>query len=136
MHEKVADYIRENDRLFEFTGARLLEVSPGRCVLSMEVSERHMNAAGICQGGVVFTFADLAFAIASNSHGVMALSVNASISYLRPALLGDTLVAEAQEVERTRRLAHYSITVRKDPSGEKVALFTGVVYITGKPYEF
>ena len=35
----------------------------------MKVEARHLNAAGVCQGGAYFTLADLAFAAVTNSHG-------------------------------------------------------------------
>ena len=61
-----------------------------------------LNAADVVHGGALFTLADLAFAVASNSRGQLALSINASISYLKAAR-GPLLTAEAKEVSCNSR---------------------------------
>jgi acyl-CoA thioesterase len=59
--------------------------------------DHHGNAVGVVHGGAIFSLADLVFAVASNSHGTVALGVNVAISYMTAAR-GGTLVAEAEEV--------------------------------------
>ncbi len=124
---RVREYIERNDRLVGLLGVNIEEVREGYARVSLKVQERHMNAAGVCQGGVIFTLADLAFALASNSHGVVALGMDVSISYLRSALLGDVLTAEAVEEYLGKRTAAYVITVRNQ-NGEKIALAKSLAY--------
>jgi acyl-CoA thioesterase len=45
----------------------------------MKINETHLNAVGVVQGGAIFTLADFAFAVASNSRGKIALAINAEI---------------------------------------------------------
>ena len=59
------------DRFATGIGIELLEVKEGYARARMEVSERHLNAAGVMQGGAIFTLADYAFAACSNSHGTL-----------------------------------------------------------------
>jgi acyl-CoA thioesterase len=80
----------------------------------------------VVHGGAIFTLADLAFAAASNSHGTVAVAINASIWFVKAGTQG-TLFAEAREVSRNPKLATYSITITDD-AGEIVALFEGMVY--------
>ena len=54
----------------------------------MTVADQHLNAADVVHGGALFTLADLVFAVASNSHGQLALGINVSISYLKAARAG------------------------------------------------
>ncbi len=136
VYEKVARHIKENDRLFEFTEAEILEVSQGRVKLKMKVKEKHLNGVGVCQGGVIFTFADLAFAIASNSYGKVALALQSQISFMKPARLNDVLVADAEEVTRTKRTALYRIKVYKEDDEETIAFCTGLAYVTDSTYDF
>jgi acyl-CoA thioesterase len=82
-------------------------------------------------GGVIFTVADYAFAVACNSYGTAAVAVNAHISYLRAATQG-RLVAEATEIAKSRRLGTYSIKVL-DGEGELVAVFQGMAYRKDTP---
>ena len=71
------------DRFAAETGVELLEISPGYAKARMKVTEKHLNAGGVCQGGALFTLADLAFAAVANSRGRLTLSLNANITFLR-----------------------------------------------------
>ncbi|MFN3921481.1 MAG: PaaI family thioesterase [Caldimicrobium sp.] len=133
IYEQVKDYIYQKDKLFEFLEATIKDMKEGFAEVEMEVKEKHLNAAGICQGGVIFTLADLAFALASNSYGTLALAVKANITYLRPAKLGDKIIAKAEEFHKGKNLATYHITITKKETGEKVAFFEGLVYRLDKP---
>jgi len=101
------------DAFAKDTGIELLEVSSGRAKVKMEIAEKHKNSHGTVHGGVIFTLADCAFGLASNSHGIPAVGINATISYMKSSTSG-TLYAEACEFSK------------KD--GEKIALFQGMVY--------
>jgi len=46
-----------------------VEAEAGYCKARMKIEDKHLNAANVVQGGALFTLADLAFAIASNSRG-------------------------------------------------------------------
>jgi acyl-CoA thioesterase len=89
----------------------------GRAVARMRVRADMVNGNGQVHGGMVFTLADVAFACASNSHGPVSVAAGASIEFLRPAALGDELVAVAVERLQSGRTRLYDVTVR---SGESV----------------
>ena len=93
-------------------GVRLIDVASGGARVGMTVAARHVNGHGICHGGYLFLLADAALAYASNSHGISAVAAGADIAFLRPAALGDELVAEAVERARTGRSGLYDVTVR------------------------
>ena len=78
------------------------------------------------QGGAIFTLADLAFAVASNSRGQLALAINVNISFLAGRSSG-MLVATAREVTEPKRLGAYDVLVT-DGQGEVIARFNGMVY--------
>ena len=107
-------------------GIELIEVSPGKARVKMEVREQHMNSHRTVHGGAIFTLADTAFALASNSHGIPAAAINAHISYLTAARSG-ILYAEAEEFTRNPKLASYTVQVT-DENGERIAIFQGMVY--------
>jgi acyl-CoA thioesterase len=114
------------DRLAALLGIELLEVAPGQARARLRIDERHKNGVGVIHGGTIFALADVAFAAASNSHGTLALALDASISFVK-ALSAGTLVAIAREEARTARIGCYRIRVEED-GGELVALFQGTVY--------
>lgn len=107
-------------------GIELVDVSPGRATVRMEVQERHRNSHGTVHGGAIFTLADTAFALASNSHGVPAAAINAHISYVTAAYEG-TLYARAEEFSLNPKIATYTVTIT-DSDGTRIAIFEGMVY--------
>lgn len=131
--KRVKEYIASRDRLVDLLGAEVLEVSPGYAKVALTVEDRHLNAAEVCHGGVLFSLSDLAFALASNSHGHLALALEMSISFLRAVSSGKRIVAEAREEHLGKRTATYIITVT-DEEGKKVALAKGTVYRFEKPF--
>jgi acyl-CoA thioesterase len=123
--QAIRDFFK-NDRFAKHSSIELIDVSPGYAKTRMEVQDRHLNGVDLVHGGAIFTLADLAFAAASNSHGTVAVAINASIWFVKAAREG-TLFAEAREESRNPKLATYSIMVT-DQSGEMVAKFEGMVY--------
>lgn len=125
-----AEAMWAEDRASPGLGMTLDSVGPGRAQLSMRVEARMVNGHGICHGGFVFALADSAFAFACNSHGERAVAQHCAITYLRPARLGERLVADARERARGGRSGLYDITVRTE-AGEAVAEFRGQSRLSG-----
>jgi acyl-CoA thioesterase len=119
------------DRFAARNGIELLEVEEGRALARLTVSGEHLNAAGVVQGGAVFTLADFAFAAASNSRGNVALAIEAHVTFLRAVRAG-VLRAEAREESGSRRLSTCTVRVT-DEKGELVALFTGTAFRKDDP---
>jgi acyl-CoA thioesterase len=116
----------ENDAYASHLGIELLALEAGYARARMPVHAFHGNMYGMVHGGAMFSLADFVFQAASNSHGVVAVAVQANITYLE-APRTKILYAEASEVSRTRRLATYSIRVTEE--GDRlVATFQGTVY--------
>jgi acyl-CoA thioesterase len=121
------DFIAERDRFARALDIEILLEGPGYAKVRMPVDERHLNGLDIAHGGATFALADLAFAVASNSHGNVAVAVNANISYMAAARKGATLFAEAHETSRNPKLATYDVKVT-DEEGTLIATFSGMVY--------
>ncbi len=115
-------------------GIRCVDAGPGHATVALEVAAAHINFNGACHGGVIFTLADTAFGLASNSHGMIAVGIDAHITYHVAAQLGDQLSATATELSRTRKIAVYRIDVTR-ADGTLVAGFTGTVYVLARPNE-
>ena len=56
------DFLNEGDRFAAGSGARLTAITPGAATAVLKVAPEHLNAGGVCQGGAIFTLADLVFA--------------------------------------------------------------------------
>jgi acyl-CoA thioesterase len=83
-----------------------------------------VNGHGVCHGGMLFAFADSAFAFCCNSYNESTVAAAASVDFLAPAFAGDELTAVATELWRTRRNGIYEVTVTNQ-SGARIALFRG-----------
>jgi len=125
--EKFKGFINTRDRFAASNGMAVTEVRPGFATASMKVCENHLNGVNIIQGGALFTLADLAFAAASNAHGLVAVGLTATISFFKPGLTGDTLTAEAKEVSLTARTACYKVGITNS-QGVLLAEFNGIAY--------
>lgn len=120
---------RAPDPLSRLLGFDLVERRPGYARLEGAVRQEHCNAYGNAHGGFVFSLADTAMGVASNTHGPRAVALAASIHLTRPARVGETLMAEATELSLGPRAASYEVKVRAGP--RLVAAFTGTVYRQG-----
>ena len=123
--EKYKEFFKA-DRFATNAGVELLEVKPGFAKARMQVTEEHLNAGGVCQGGALFTLADLAFAAVTNSHDQLTLSINANITFIRSVKEG-YVYAEAVEVVNHHRIPFIEVRL-SDETGELVAVMTSSGY--------
>jgi acyl-CoA thioesterase len=103
-------------------GIAVEETGRGYARVAMTVTEAMLNSAGLCHGGIVFALADSAVGFAGCSHGPRALSLNASITYLRTAHAGDRLTAVARDVAWQGRTGLLDVVVTNQ-DGDQIALF-------------
>jgi len=111
-----------------------LEVKQGRCVLRMTIRKEMLNGFAIAHGGITYSLADSALAFASNSHGRMSVSVETSISHTESLKEGDVIIATAEEMSLSNKVAVYHVTVTNQ-NNKVVALFKGTVYRTSKEWD-
>lgn len=129
METKTLDDVRklfENDRFATETGAVIDEIGDFYAKCSLELKEGHRNALGAVMGGVSFTLADFAFAVASNWQNPGVVSLSSNIAYLGTAK-GKKLIAEARCVKNGHTTSYYNISVQDD-LGNQVAAVTTTGY--------
>ncbi|WP_418320699.1 methylmalonyl Co-A mutase-associated GTPase MeaB [Piscinibacter sakaiensis] len=123
------------DPLAKNLGITLRDGGAGHATVALTIRADHLNFNGTCHGGVTFALADTAFGLASNSHGVIAAGIDAHITYQQAARAGETVLARAVEVSRSRKLAVYRVDLTRDGDGAVLCSFTGTVYVTSRPLE-
>ncbi|MGB0177436.1 MAG: hydroxyphenylacetyl-CoA thioesterase PaaI, partial [Owenweeksia sp.] len=126
---EIVDQMYTNDAFSIWLGIERLEEGAGYCRLRMKVREEMTNGFGIAHGGITYSLADSALAFASNSYGTQSVSIETSISHMRPVKTGDVITAEARELNKSRRLAIYEVQITNQ-NNEVVAHFKGTVFRT------
>jgi acyl-CoA thioesterase len=124
--EKIKQFFSTNDQFAKHTGLELLEADKGYARVKMAIQDYHLNGVKTVHGGAIFTLADFALAVASNSHGRIAMGVNGNISYMKAVSAG-ALFAEARETSLNHKLGHYLVNIYDD-NHTLIAVFQGMVY--------
>lgn len=123
---RIAATILEKDRTPGQLGMVIDEVGAGRATVSMNVRAEMINGHDICHGGYIFTLADSACAITSNSRNVNMVLQSSTITYLTSARLGDRLTAVGEESAIRGRSGVIDVSVH-DQNDQLIALFRGLV---------
>lgn len=118
-----AQVMFDDDRASQALGIELVDVGSGTARARMTITETMVNGHGIAHGGYLFLLADTTFACACNSHGPTTVAARADVTFIRPARLGDELVARAVERTQFGRSGIYDVSVHRGE--ELIAEFRG-----------
>lgn len=116
----------KRDRFAEMIGIELLEIRPGYAKAKLDITDKHLNGFRAVQGGVTYTIADLVMGAASNACGQLAVTLNASITYIQSVRAG-TIYAIAEEVTSRGHISTYNVTVTNQDD-ELICTFQGIAY--------
>ncbi|MBX3091049.1 MAG: hydroxyphenylacetyl-CoA thioesterase PaaI [Cryobacterium sp.] len=106
--------LRDDRASTELLGMTVVEMSEGHAVVTMPVRDDMLNGHAIVHGGLVFTLADTAFAMACNAEGSVTVSSGAEITFYAPGHAGDVLTATAELRSRVGRNGIYDVEVRNE----------------------
>ena len=121
----------QRDKAASALGMVVERDEPGVAVVSMLVREDMTNGFAITHGGLVFTLADTAFAIACNEDESVTVAAGADITFLKSTRVGQTLTATAVRRTRSGRTGLYDVSVT-DETGDAVAEFRGRSFTTNR----
>ena len=121
------DFLSQGDRFAANTGCILKEVREGYARAELVVTPDHLNAGGVCQGGVYFTLADIALAAVMNSREQLTFGIENNIVFLKSAKVGDTLIAEALEVFNHHKIPYVDVRITNQ-NGDLCSVVTGLAY--------
>ncbi len=117
------------DRYATSLGLRLVDWSGGAATVTATPGPGHTNFAGTVHGGFLFSAADAALAVASNSWGRQSLALSIDIKYLAAAATESNLTFVASEVNRTRSIGTYRLDVQGE-DGTLISTATALAYRT------
>jgi acyl-CoA thioesterase len=107
----IKELLNKTDRFAAAAGCQITEVSDSHAVAVMTVTNAHLNGGHVCQGGALFTLADLAIAALMNASGHLTFGISNSIMFVSSAHEGDTLRAEAVFVSDHHKIPSVEVRV-------------------------
>ncbi len=116
--ERVRETFR-GDRFATEMGAVIDELGDHYSKCSLVLNEHHRNAVGGIMGGVYFTLADFAFAVASNWQQAGVVGLNCDASFIGVPKT-ERIIAEARLIKDGRTICCYNVDIR-DELGNPVA---------------
>jgi uncharacterized protein (TIGR00369 family) len=91
------------------------------CVFAFRVEERHLNQNGVCHGGAMMTFADIALGRSGRTRvrpdQDFAVTISLNVDFVAAAKPGEWVVANVDILRRTKRLIFTQATMM---AGENV----------------
>ncbi|NUP58762.1 MAG: hotdog fold thioesterase [Pseudarthrobacter sp.] len=133
--------ILENDYASEWMGIQVLALGEGHATIRMTLRQEMLNGFGMAHGGMIFAFADSAFALACNpatpapgEENNITVAAGVDINFLKPAYRGQVVTAVANRRSTVGRSGLYDIQIfAADPiqqpaagtPGELIAEFRG-----------
>ncbi|WGY04613.1 hotdog fold thioesterase [Nocardioides sp. QY071] len=104
-------------------GVDVLGYGGGRAEARVSVTDDHLNPHGTAHGAFLFSLAGIALAAAANDAEHSGVVSAVHVDYVRPARVGDALVATAEVAERLAKEDLF--VVRVTHGDELVARATG-----------
>ena len=131
---KIQELLNKNDRFAANAGCRITEVDNQHAVAEMTVTSQHLNGGNVCQGGALFTLADLAIAALMNFQGQLTFGISNSIMFVSSAHEGDILRAEAVNVCNHHKIPSVEVRVTNQ-EGQLICHVTGMGYRKNVPIQ-
>ena len=107
----IKELLNRTDRFASNAGCKITEADEQHAVAVMTVTAEHLNGGNVCQGGALFTLADLAIAALMNCQGQLTFGISNSIMFVSSAHVGDTLRAEAVHVANHYKIPSVEVVV-------------------------
>ena len=121
---------QENGGFNELLGLRVQHIRPGYAEIVLPASENNLNPLGNAHGGAIYALCDVAAGTAAASYGRVGVTLNASLTYMRPGKQGQALTARTRELKNGRTTAVYEVEVTSE-DGTAVANAVFTMYYIG-----
>lgn len=131
---EIVDKMMKEDNMSQWLGIEILDYTVGNVICQLTVREEMVNGFKIAHGGITYSLADSALAFSANTSGIHSVSIETSISHLKPVQIGDQLTTATSTISMTSKIGVFQTEVRNQ-SDVLVAAFKGTVYRTSKVWE-
>ena len=130
---EIVDSMLKNDHFSQWLGLQIVAIEKGSCTATCKITEEMLNGFGILHGGITYSLSDSALAFSANAYGFHCVSIETSITHIRPVLVEDMLTVNCTEVHRGRSTGIYWVEIYNDKE-HLVSKFKGTVSISKKEW--
>ncbi|MBE6248143.1 MAG: hotdog fold thioesterase [Prevotella sp.] len=123
----IQELLNKTDRFAANNGCQIIEVDEHHAVAVMTVTNSHLNGGNVCQGGALFTLADLAIAALMNQGGKLTFGISNQIMFVSSAHEGDVLRAEAVSISDHHKIPSVEVRVTNQEN-QLICHVTGMGY--------
>jgi acyl-CoA thioesterase len=127
--KEIVGIMMEKDSFSQWMNLNVLSINKGNCVLECTIHEDMLNGFGIAHGGISYSLSDSALAFSSNAYGYQCVSIETSISHIRPVFVNDVLTVKSEEIHRGKTIGIYTIEI-KNQDLKLISKFKGTVNIS------
>ncbi len=120
--EEARQFFKQDRFATDTTGIVIEEVADGYSRCSLNITEKHLAANNQVMGGAIFTLADFAFAVATNTKDCYTVTTTSNICYVSMPK-DNWLFAECNTLKNGRRACYCEIKVT-DGNGNLAAIVT------------
>lgn len=121
------DNVAKKDQFSKHLDFEIVHISPGYAQVKTKIKPYFLNGVQIVHGGVIFSLADYAFALASNTSHETGIAISVHIQFIKSACLEDEIQAESKLISRSKRLGTFSGCVVNQKK-EILAQFQSMAY--------
>ncbi len=130
----IVSEMMDNDAMSQWLGITVKSIEQGCVICQMTVRKEMTNGFGIAHGGITYSLSDSSLAFSTNTYGNHAVSVETSISHLKPVKVGDVLTTQVEEISLSKRIGVYHIKVLNQ-NNILVSTMKGTIYRTERLWD-
>ena len=127
--KEIITMMLNHDAFSKWLNINLIKIEKGYCTLSCKINHQMLNGFNILHGGITHSLSDSALAFAANAYGYKCVSIETSISHIKPVKEGETLTIIATEIHRGKSIGFYEVNILNEKDN-LVSKFKGTVKIS------
>lgn len=121
--------IMENSSFIKNNNYKVIEIEEGKkAVLKGIITDTSNNPYNIVHGGFIFGLGDTAMGVAAASNGISAVTLSATINYLKPAK-GEFLIAEAEVIKSGKTTCYLRANIYNDKKELVASMDSNYYYV-------
>ncbi|MCI8460557.1 MAG: PaaI family thioesterase [Bacilli bacterium] len=128
-YKKLLDDMENKPGFFKHNNYHVEKATEEECIIRADLTENSMNPYGIAHGGFIFGLGDVVMGMLARSTGRAAVTLNASINYLKPGT-GKYLLATAEMIKNGKTTCVLRANIYNDKE-ELVATMDSNYYYIG-----